>query len=57
MGWDSLESKSKKSKTVRSEDVISPLDSQVSVRVIHTDEERMIAKSVGRVVGVALRRK
>ena len=34
-----------------SEDVISPLDSQVSVRVIHTDEERMIAKSVGRVVG------
>lgn len=33
------------------EDVISVASSQVVVRVIHTDEERMIAKTVSRVLG------
>jgi acetate kinase len=34
------------------EDVISAAASRVAVRVIHTDEERMIAKTVCRVLGL-----
>jgi acetate kinase len=36
--------------------VISTAASRVAVRVIHTDEEQMIAETVCRVLGIALKR-
>ena len=52
MDWNFLESNSKKSKTVANEGVISSGKSRVAVRVIRTDEEWMIAKTVCRVLGL-----
>ena len=51
-GWDSLESNSKRSETQANEGVISAAASRVAVRVIHTDEESMIAKMVCHVLGL-----
>ena len=52
MGWDFLESNSKKSETQANEGVISAETSGIPVRVIPTDEERMIAKMVCCVLGL-----
>ena len=52
MGWDSLESNSKKTETTANDGVISATASRVAVRVIRTDEERMVAKTVCRVLGL-----
>jgi len=46
MGWDSLESNSQKKQNATNEGVISTESSRVTVRVIHTDEEWMIASMV-----------
>ena len=54
MGWDSLESKLKKSEMQANEGVISAAAGRVAVRVIHTDEELMIARTVCRVLGLRL---
>jgi acetate kinase len=49
-----LESSSKRSDNTANAGVISATTSRVDVRVIHTDEEVMIARSVCRVLGLAL---
>ena len=54
MGWDSLESNSKKSETRTNEGVISAAASRVAVRVIPTDEEWMIANMVCGVLGLSI---
>ena len=51
-GWDSSESNSTKRETRRMTGVISTATSRVAVRVIRTDEELMIAKTVCRVLGL-----
>ena len=57
MDWAFSASNSKKSETRRTEGVISKEASRVTVRVIRTDEECMIAKTVCRVLGLHGRRK
>ena len=52
MDWDFLESNSKKSNNAANEGVISAAASRVAVRVIRTDEEHMIAKTVCCVLGL-----
>ena len=56
MDWDFLESQSKKRKTLTNEGVISAPSSRVAVRVIRTDEERMIAETVCCVLGLSLKK-
>ena len=51
-GWDFLESNLRKTVTWGNAGVIPAVVSEVAVRVIRTDEERMIAKTVCRVLGL-----
>ena len=52
LGWDSWASNSKKQRNAANEGVISAAAGRVAVRVIRTDEELMIAKTVCRVLGL-----
>jgi acetate kinase len=49
-----LESSSKSDHNAANDGVISSATSRVDVRVIHTDEELMIARSVCHVLGLAI---
>ena len=57
MGWGFLESNSTKSEMRLNEGVISAPASRVAVRVIRTDEELMIAKTVCQVLGLGCKNK
>ena len=50
MGWDSSASKLNEKRNAASEGVISTDASRVTVRVIRTDEDLMIARSVSRIL-------
>ncbi len=52
MGWDFLGIELEEKRNAANEGVISAAASRVAVRVIRTDEELMIAKTVCRVLGL-----